>query len=406
MTHRPSHSRIGRRDRRAMWPALLASTLTLVTSFTSSGCDSDGCGPGGCGPDASDEPSRFVVGTAAYEWVDEARPEPFTEAADDHRIVPVRAWYPADATGAERAPYFLGALQAELTAASIGLPPDTFASLQVSASIDAPLAASLPDDSSPFPVLIFSPGMSTPPEFYSYQLADLASRGYVVFALGHPYATGNIVFSDGSVAPELPEMPADDARDRSIATWSLDQRFVLSRVQELALPGSGDRMAGRIDLAQVGVFGHSRGGAAAAQSCLEDARFAACADLDGSVSTVVLETPPSRPFLLMRSELNDVTLDPFFARLAGPAHQIRIAGAGHNSFSDLPRVVRDLQLPLDPEDMLLGSLAAERTFEINAAYLDAFFSAELRAASDDWFFEPPPFEEVEVTHGGSFTTGR
>jgi hypothetical protein len=264
--------------------------------------------------------------------------------------------------------------------------------------VDAPLTMG----SQHFPVLIFSPGMSTPPEFYGYQLADLASRGYVVFALAHPYATGNIVLSDGSVAAELPEEPDGALRDRSISTWSQDQRFVLSRVRELALPGSGDRMAGRLDLDHVGVFGHSRGGAAAAQSCLEDERFAACADLDGSVSSAVLASAIERPFLLMRSELTESTLEPFFAGLAGPAHRVRVRGAGHNSFSDLPRVVRDLALALDPESLLLGSLDADRAFEINAAYLDAFFGAELRGGDAGWFFEPPPFEEADVTHGGSF----
>ncbi|HTV18369.1 MAG TPA: hypothetical protein VMG12_06850, partial [Polyangiaceae bacterium] len=233
-----------------------------------------------------------------------------------------------------------------------------------------------------------------------------ASRGYVVFALAHPYATGSVVFADGSVAHEPPEEPEVEVRDRSIATWSADQRFALTRVQQLGSSGSGDRMASRLDLDRVGVFGHSRGGAAASQSCLEDARFSACANLDGSVSSVVLDSAISRPFLLMRSDIEESTLEPFFAHLTGPAHRVHIQGAGHNSFSDLPRVVHDLALPLDPESLLLGSLDGERAIEINNAYLDAFFSAELRDASDAWLFEPSPFGEVDVTHGGSFVTSR
>lgn len=393
MADRRFSSILARRNARADVHTLLAGALSVLSSFTTSGCD-------GTESNTSDEPLRFAVGTAAYEWIDESRPELFTEVSNDPRVVPVRAWYPARASGGDSAPYFLRALQGELTAASLGLPADSFASFRVPASVDAPLAGG----AEPFPVLIFSPGMGTPPEFYGYQLADLASRGYVVFALAHPYATGNIVLSDGSVVPELPEQPDDGARDRSVSTWSQDQRFVLTRVQGLAQPGSGDRMAARLDLDHVGVFGHSRGGAAAAQSCLEDPRFAACADLDGSVSSVVLESAISRPFLLMRSELTESTLDPFFAGLAGPAHLVRIRGAGHNGFSDLPRVVRDLGLQLDPESLLLGHLDADRAFEINAAYLGAFFAAELRGGDAGWFFEPPPFDEAEVTHGGSFAT--
>jgi hypothetical protein len=106
----------------------------------------------------------------------------------------------------------------------------------------------------------------------------------------------------------------------------------------------------------------------------------------------------------MRSEVNDGTLEPFFAGLTGPAHLVRIPTAGHNSFSDLPRLVRDLQLPLDAESLLLGSLDADRAFEINAAYLDAFFGAELRARDAASFFEAAPFEEAEVTEGGSLAS--
>lgn len=397
MAHFRSSFDLGRREPRVFWHALLAGALSFLASFTSSGCDSSDS------PDTTDEAPRFEVGTAEYEWVDESRPELFTAAADDHRIVPVRAWYPARASAADRAPYFLNELEEQLAAASFGLAPDGLSSLEVPARVDAPLA----DAGERFPVLIFSPGMGTPPEFYGYQLADLASRGYVIFALAHPYATGSVVFADGSVASDVAEDPDDDgARDRSVATWSEDQRFVLSRVQQLAEAESGDRMSGRLDVEHVGAFGHSRGAAAATESCLLDARFAACANLDGSVSSVVLERAFSRPLLLMRSEIVESTLDPFFAHVTGPAQRVFIHGAGHNDFSDLPIVVRDLALTVDPESLLLGSLAADRVFDITAAYLAAFFDAELRGGSDSWFFEPSPFTEVEVTHGGSSMTNR
>ncbi|HTV20887.1 MAG TPA: hypothetical protein VMG12_19515, partial [Polyangiaceae bacterium] len=144
----------GRRDARVLGHALLAGALAFLASFTSSGCDSSDSheSPGGA--------PRFAVGTAEYEWTDESRPEPFSEAADDHRIVPVRAWYPARATDGDRAPYFLDELEEQLTAGSLGLAPDGLSSLEVPARVDAPLA----DGDELFPVLIFSPAMSTPPE--------------------------------------------------------------------------------------------------------------------------------------------------------------------------------------------------------------------------------------------------
>ncbi len=138
--------------------------------------------------------------------------------------------------------------------------------------------------------------------------------------------------------------------------------------------------------------------AAAAQSCQLDPRFVACANLDGSVGTALLPAAIAQPFLLLRSELEESTLRGFFDEVAGPIHRVEIAGAGHNSFTDLPRLVRDLSLPLDPEGLLLGSLGAERAFEINASFVAGFFDAELCEGSSALFLEPSPFAEVTLTN--------
>lgn len=241
--------------------------------------------------------------------------------------------------------------------------------------------------------------MSTPSAFYGYQLAELASRGYVVFALSHSYATGIVVFSDGQVAAPVPETSLDE-RDPSISTWSRDQRFVLSQIEELAEPASGDRMADRLDLDRVGVFGHSRGGAAAAQSCLDDARFMACANLDGSVSEVVMSNGVEQPFLLMRSELVDGTLGTFFDQLEAPALRVDIAGAGHNNFSDLPLVIESLRgrVPeIDLAQLLIGSIDAERAFEIIDAYVSAFLDHTLRGRESPLMGGSSPYAEATVT---------
>jgi predicted dienelactone hydrolase len=220
----------------------------------------------------------------------------------------------------------------------------------------------------------------------------------VIFALTHPYATGTILFADGAVAEEQPEAPGSAARDAAIATWSLDQRFVLSQLERLAAHGSGHRMAGRLALDRVGILGHSRGGAAAALSCRDDARFVACANLDGSVSSPLASSAPTQPFLLLRSELPEATLGDFFERLPGPAYRVDVAGAGHNDFSDLPQLAAELAARgtlLDPVGLLLGTLAPERSRGINTAVLDAFFAQQLRGQATT-LFSAPPFAELTI----------
>ncbi len=337
---------------------------------------------------------RFAAGTAAYEWADASRPEPLTSAPDDVRRLAVRAWYPAAPSAAERAPYFLEPRSAELNATLAGLPADAFSRFEVTAALDAEPASS----TQRFPVLIFSPGMSTPAELYGRHLAELASHGFVIFALSHPYATGAVVFANGNLALEQPEAPGLEVRDASIASWSVDQRFALSQVERLAAPDSGDRLAGRLALDRAGVLGHSRGGAAAALSCRDDPRFTTCANLDGSVSTALTSSAPQQPFLLMRSELGESTLDDFFQRLSGPARRVDVTGAGHNDFSDLPQLAAELAARgtvLDADSLLLGALPPERSQQLNTAVLAAFFGEWLQGRHTDLFIDPP-FTELRV----------
>jgi predicted dienelactone hydrolase len=61
------------------------------------------------------------------------------------------------------------------------LPEEVFTGVLSRAALGVPLAPG----AQRFPVIVFSRGMSTPSAFYGYQLAELASRGYVVFALSH-----------------------------------------------------------------------------------------------------------------------------------------------------------------------------------------------------------------------------
>lgn len=375
--------------------ASLGLLVALGCCFGCEATDQTTTDPNEDADDFEETAARFAVGTAAYEFADPAREELLTPEPGDVREIAVRAWYPALAEpGAPSAPYFLAPLEAQLNAQLSGLPTELFTGVESRAVLDAPLAAS----ERPFPVIVFSPGMSTPSAFYGYQLAELASRGYVVFALSHSYATGAVVFSDGQVAFEVLETSAEQ-RDPSIATWSRDQRFVLSQIEALAESSSGDRMAGRLDLAHAGAFGHSRGGAAAAQSCFEDDRFAACANLDGSVSELVMSNGVEQPFLLMRSEITEGTLETFFGNLAGPAHRVDVSGAGHNNFSDLPLVLESLRghIPeIDPAALLIGSIDAERAFEITDAYVAAFFGRALKGRETALLDGASPYAEVNV----------
>jgi hypothetical protein len=76
-----------------------------------------------------------------------------------------------------------------------------------------------------------------------------------------------------------------------------DAKFVLDEFERRAAAGSGDLLAGKLDLTQVGAFGIAQGGTLAAKLCREDIRCGAGASLDG-----IVDAPAERPFLFVQSE--------------------------------------------------------------------------------------------------------
>jgi len=66
---------------------------------------------------------------------------------------------------------------------------------------------------------------------------------------------------------------------------------------------AGDTFFAHFALQQVGVLGHSFGGAAAVEACRIDRRFSACMDLDGTVYGPATSTGLKQPLFLLVEEL-------------------------------------------------------------------------------------------------------
>ena len=129
-----------------------------------------------------------------------------------------------------------------------------------------------------YPVAIIGAGATAPIVSYSTIAEDLASHGYVVVGFDSAYRTSLVVFPDGRVIPEAPQNnPSSRQKDlptiggRLTEAAVADTKFLLDQLEQLNR-SNGSSFAGRLDLARVGVFGHSLGGSTALQFCQEDAR--------------------------------------------------------------------------------------------------------------------------------------
>jgi predicted dienelactone hydrolase len=287
----------------------------------------------------------YPVGSETFRWVDASRAEDATADPADRRNVVVQAWYPA-APGARgpHAPYIdgLGDLPPRVSLLPRFL-LRRYGEIDTHAVERAPLAPA----PRRWPVVIFSPGYGGPRAFYTGLLAELASRGYVVLALDHPYEAAVTRLADGRVVHTIERfLPGDPDRlgfmADHLATRAADVRFVLDRLPTAAM---GPRLGGRLDPTHVAVIGHSLGGATAALALAQDpARLQAAANIDGTLYGDLPGRRLQRPFLLLQSDAAETTPSARFvegnrrllAGLAAGGARYEIKRANHYSFTDAP----------------------------------------------------------------------
>ncbi|MEO8449157.1 MAG: hypothetical protein ABI647_05165 [Gemmatimonadota bacterium] len=345
----------------------------------------------------------YLIGSVTYDWVDSTRLEGHTPDPNDYREILVQAWYPVDsgATGG-RVPYHPD--------------PDYFASQTVGATpVPAFILSGLAQarthglqdvpiskKEATFPVLLFSHGFGGTRVQNTFEVEELASRGYVVFAVEHTYMSSGTVFADGRRAPMASNLAAfsDNGRMDSLAgVWSADARFALDRIARLGAGHPSERFGGRLDLARLGYVGMSFGGPSAIETMANDPRVKAAINMDGfpfgnawkrgglpGPLMVFRSDPPDFDKLdekqlekvgTNRAQMRQIFAD-FNTRddslLARGGYQVGIHGSAHLNYTDTP-----LLAPLlAPMIGLGGSADPRRVHRIVNAYTLAFLDRYLR----------------------------
>jgi hypothetical protein len=166
-------------------------------------------------------------------------------------------------------------------------------------------------DKKEYPVIIFSHGFGFTRDSNTAQCEELASHGYIVVGISHTYDCCVVQFPDGRI---IDGGASIDQRfvnknftetveylDKEIEVWVSDVRFVLDRIEFF----SADKKSffyQHIDKKNIGIFGHSFGGATAVQSCRRDYRIKVGAFLDGCLFGSDIIKHFNKPFLFMLSE--------------------------------------------------------------------------------------------------------
>lgn len=132
------------------------------------------------------------------------------------------------------------------------------------------------------PLILYSPGWGAPRTQSSLQAANLASHGFVVVACDD-IAADPATDPDRGVSFELTSDAATAASIERAGRHAIAQAGRLLSVLRALEAGQAPALAGRLDLARVGVLGYSIGGASGLAAALNDRRIAAVVNVDGGL---------------------------------------------------------------------------------------------------------------------------
>ncbi len=218
---------------------------------------------------------------------------------------------------------------------------------------------------------------------YSTLAEDLASHGYVVVGFDAPYRTGVVVFPDGRVVRRIPQNDPelclektgperDRCANRLLTAWTADIAFVLDRLKQLNGSDASGKFTGRLDLARIGVFGHSFGGAAAA--------------------LFATKIRGARPFMFLLSDHGHES-DPEGGQIAADLHSIydrlppdgrafiEIRGANHFLFSGDGALLKSHIVLRALRTLGIVGIDGRRQLAVTARCVHTFFDAYRKGAS-------------------------
>jgi predicted dienelactone hydrolase len=328
------------------------------------------------------------IGVVPLHLVDRSRPDPWVSSQPVRELM-VSVWYPARRTHGQPVYPWLPPGAWERFGQDNGVPPGSVQVPLTHGRVDAPVNRHRGGR----PLVLYSPGLGGNRDSSTVLVEQLVSRGYVVATIDHTHDASQVEFPDGRVEVSAVPPITPEVFEKAVAVRVADTRFVLDRLAALNAGRNPDAeqrplpagLRGALDLSRVGMFGHSLGGATAAQAMYEDRRIKAGVNLDGTMAGAVVDAGLDRPFMLVAAQNHGRDTDPSWARfwvnLRGWRLNLRLTGAGHNSFSDvqvlIPQLAGVLHLPPEVVQQLIGTVDPHRSVLIQRAYLTAFFDLHL-----------------------------
>ncbi|MEV5880931.1 alpha/beta hydrolase [Streptomyces sp. NPDC052101] len=324
----------------------------------------------------------YAAGEDVIHLTDTSRPDPWVPSSGPRQLT-VTMVYPAVPGTGTPAPYMTlaeaaGILQRQKLPANSGITPQNLSSVTTHAFHGAR------PQSGKHPLVVLSPAYENPRMTLTSLATDLASHGYVVALVGHTHEDNGETLANGQTPPcAICDDPALDF-DSVATSRARDVSFV---IDQLTHGNTAWRLAHLIDKHEIGMAGHSLGGAAAAATMIADPRVRAGVNMDGSFHPAPMPGQINRPFLMLGAPPSDhpadTTWEQAWAALGGYKKWLTVTDADHFSFSDLDLLHQEAGFPTPP-------LSPERGVVITREYVTAFFDQTLKGIHSPLLDGPSP----------------
>ncbi len=309
---------------------------------------------------------EYFIGTNIFEWTNKSVKDTSTTLSNTYRVIGVQIWYPAQNVNELQKSHY-----SPLYREGDSTITNSFLNAEFAEKIEK------------VPVIIICPGRGMRKHDYTIISEDLASNGFVVVSIDMPHL-GFVKYNNGLVVkpskqfrlpPDMlagPYEKVDSFYKNAANIGNSDVQFVIKQLKNLN-KSSLYAFQNRLDLDNIGIFGHSLGGRIAGQAIANNKQIKAYISMEGISPREVRMNGIGRTMVYMMSEdLVKYAMPNYeqaIPKRKGKVAIITLKDYGHNSFTDLPFT--------DPISTNY-KISKDNCLIVNRLLLLAFFNTELK----------------------------
>ena len=348
---------------------------------------------------------KYAVGTKTFT-IYNTRKEALDTKGDSMRHIPARIYYPTSKNTTEGLTKAKSLSRSEaMGIKKIFMIPLNYDKMEAAGENDSECYVDAPFiEDKKFPLIVFNHGYFSYIEGNSFLLIELASQGYVVLTVGHPYEGTGTDYDDGTYTiadKSLANKMYHPYWRGILAAYKLTKykgtlqeqaelfeefqnkycKFIGNRVDEwitdtnFAVEHAKKEFAQILDLTNgIGIAGHSQGGAVAYKVCLTDPEYTCGINIDGGLFGDTQGLTMNKPFMQLSCEDNENIVTKGYINHTKPAYKVLFRDMKHIGFADIKYAMKP--------GMTTGKLDADTAHKYTCKSFLEFFDCYLRKIKD------------------------